>query len=134
MSFHFCADGVAVLGTVWILAAQLKRRSSAGACVDENCARGEECHLARWPPIAAAYCLRHHSFEPILEEIRPPALDESGGQMLQQRRDPATLRQHELSVAPANAEIEDVTLDVRLNVGVANSATCTRADVDRRPT
>jgi len=34
MSFHFCADGVAVLGTVWIPAAQSKRRSSAGACVD----------------------------------------------------------------------------------------------------
>jgi len=36
MSFHFCADGVAVLGTVWIPAAQSKRQSSAGACVDEN--------------------------------------------------------------------------------------------------
>src|SRR5215472_16979314 len=35
-SFHFCADGVAVLGTVWIPAAQSKRRSSAGACVDGN--------------------------------------------------------------------------------------------------
>src|SRR5215472_12668988 len=34
MSFHFCADGVAVLGTVWIPAAQSKRRSSADACVD----------------------------------------------------------------------------------------------------
>ena len=34
MSFRFCADGVAVLGTVWIPAAQSKRRSSAGACVD----------------------------------------------------------------------------------------------------
>ena len=36
MSFRFCADGVAVLGTVWIPAAQSKRRSSAGACVDGN--------------------------------------------------------------------------------------------------
>ena len=36
MSFHFCADGVAALGTVWIPAAQSKRRSSAGACVDGN--------------------------------------------------------------------------------------------------
>ena len=36
MSFRFCADGVAVLGTVRILAAQSKRRSSAGACVDGN--------------------------------------------------------------------------------------------------
>ena len=36
MSFHFCADGVAVLGAVWIPAAQSKRRSSAGACVDGN--------------------------------------------------------------------------------------------------
>ena len=36
MSFRFCADGVAMLGTVWIPAAQSKRRSSAGACVDGN--------------------------------------------------------------------------------------------------
>jgi hypothetical protein len=36
MSFHFCADGVAVLGTVWIPAAQSKLQSSAGACVDGN--------------------------------------------------------------------------------------------------
>ena len=36
MSFRFCANGVAVLGTVWIPAAQSKRRSSAGACVDGN--------------------------------------------------------------------------------------------------
>ena len=51
MSFHFCADGVAVFGTVWIPAAQSKRRLSAGACVDENCddAGGEERHPARWP-------------------------------------------------------------------------------------
>jgi len=51
MSFHFYADGVAVFGTVWIPAAQSKRRLSAGACVDENCddAGGEERHPARWP-------------------------------------------------------------------------------------
>ena len=36
MSFRFCADGVPVLGTVWIPAVQSKRRSSAGACVDGN--------------------------------------------------------------------------------------------------
>jgi hypothetical protein len=36
MSFHFCADGVAVLGTACIPATQSKRRSSAGACVDGN--------------------------------------------------------------------------------------------------
>ena len=34
MSFHFCADGVAVLGTVWIPASQSKLQLSAGACVD----------------------------------------------------------------------------------------------------
>jgi hypothetical protein len=36
MSFHFCADGVAVLGRVWIPVAQSKLQSSAGACVDGN--------------------------------------------------------------------------------------------------
>ena len=36
MSFHFCADGVAVHGTAWIPAAQSKLQSSAGACVDGN--------------------------------------------------------------------------------------------------
>ena len=36
MSFRFCADGVAVLGTVWIPAAQSKLQSSAGACIDGN--------------------------------------------------------------------------------------------------
>src|SRR5260370_41544946 len=34
MSYHFCDDGVAVLGTVWIPASQSKLQSSAGACVD----------------------------------------------------------------------------------------------------
>src|SRR5262249_27746320 len=43
MSFHFCADGIAVLGTVWIPAAQSKRRSSAGACVD-----GSWTHQPAW--------------------------------------------------------------------------------------
>ena len=32
MSYRFYVDGVAVLGTVWIPAAESKRRSSAGAC------------------------------------------------------------------------------------------------------
>jgi hypothetical protein len=36
MSFRFCADGVTVHGTVLIPAAQSRRRSSAGAPVDEN--------------------------------------------------------------------------------------------------
>ena len=50
MSFHFCADGVSV-GTVWIPAAQSKRRSSAGACVDGNwtqlspLSRGRPCKI-----------------------------------------------------------------------------------------
>src|SRR6516164_270980 len=50
MSFHFCADGVAV-GTVWIPAAQSKRRSSTGACVDGNwtqlspLSRGRPCKI-----------------------------------------------------------------------------------------
>src|SRR6516164_11248692 len=43
MSFRFCADGVPVLGTVWIPAAQSKRRSSAGACVDGNWTRTLGC-------------------------------------------------------------------------------------------
>ena len=47
MSFRFCADGVAVLGTVRILAAQSKRRSSAGACVDGN-----------WTQLSPASCSR----------------------------------------------------------------------------
>jgi hypothetical protein len=37
MSFHFCADGLAALGTMWRPADQLKRRSSDGARVDGKC-------------------------------------------------------------------------------------------------
>src|ERR1043166_6012109 len=36
MSFRFCADGPAALGTAWRPADPLKRRSSDGACVDRT--------------------------------------------------------------------------------------------------
>jgi hypothetical protein len=76
MSFHFCADGVAVAGTVWIPAAQSKRRLSAGASVDESCddTGGEERDPARWPVNGAASSDRQrlpmalYSFEPIFDE------------------------------------------------------------------
>jgi hypothetical protein len=53
MSFRFCADGVAALGTVSIPAAQSKRRSSVGACVE-----GDWTQLS---PHAAPGCARSRS-------------------------------------------------------------------------
>jgi hypothetical protein len=51
ISSHFCADGVAILGTMWKLPARSKRRSSAGACVDGKWmqlnpqSRGSPCNI-----------------------------------------------------------------------------------------